>query len=218
MNSIRVMLYDEIKKQLTDKLPDNIMGPKIWSKFMLGRHADIHFNLNNRLKEKIRDERQKELIGRFYPLMIQNKDAENNIGANNVQTIATQEFFKNDSAVSEALRSENEFKFVEEFINAIAFGLGDAAALEEPIDSRLRKLVGLDVPAIDIMHGELKIALVNAEEQYTLAVEEEERTEEAIDSMERKYWEGQVDALSWVYKMTYDITFLIDDKEKALEN
>ena len=88
----------------------------------------------------------------------------------------------------------------------------------EPTDSRLRKLVGLDVPAIDIMHGELKIALANAEEQYALAIEEEERTEEAIDSMERKYWEGQVDALSWLYKMTYDIAFLIDDKEKALES
>ena len=90
--------------------------------------------------------------------------------------------------------------------------------MEESIDSRLRKLVGLDVPAIDIMHGELKIALANAEEQLELAEEEEELTEEAIDSMERKYWEGQVDVLSWLYKMTYDITFLIQDKERALES
>ena len=47
--------------------------------------------------------------------------------------------------------------------------------MEEPIDSRLRKLVGLDVPAIDIMHGELKIAMLDAEEQLTLAEEEEDR-------------------------------------------
>ena len=85
----------------------------------------------------------------------------------------------------------------------------------EPTDSRLRKLVGLDVPAIDIMHGELKIALANAEEQYTLAVEEEERTEEAIDSMERKYWEGQLDALTEVYTLTYNLTFAIDERIKA---
>ena len=90
--------------------------------------------------------------------------------------------------------------------------------MEESIDSRLRKLVGLNVPAIDIMHGELKIAMLNAEEQLELAEEEEELTEEAIDSMERKYWEGQVDVLSWLYKMTYDITFLIQDKERALES
>jgi len=117
--------------------------------YLLGRILRAGF-VGYENNKKLRDERQKELIGRFYPLMIQNKDADSNIGANNVQTIATPEFFKNDSAVSEALRNENEFKFVEEFINAIAFGLGDAAALEEPLDSRgrrqlVRRLSNLEV-------------------------------------------------------------------------
>jgi len=45
---------------------------------------------------------------------------------------------------------------------------------------------------------EIKKALTEAEEQLRLALEEEERTEEAIASMERKYWEGQSEALAWV--------------------
>jgi hypothetical protein len=45
---------------------------------------------------------------------------------------------------------------------------------------------------------EIKKALTEAEEQLRLALEEEERTEEAMDSMERKYWEGQTEALVWV--------------------
>jgi hypothetical protein len=28
-----------------------------------------------------------------------------------------------------------------------------------------------------------------------------------MDSMERKYWEGQLDALAHVYSLTYDISF-----------
>jgi hypothetical protein len=44
----------------------------------------------------------------------------------------------------------------------------------------------------------IKKALAEAEEQLRLAQEEEERTEEAMDSMERKYWEGQTEALAWV--------------------
>jgi hypothetical protein len=45
---------------------------------------------------------------------------------------------------------------------------------------------------------EIKKALTEAEEQLRLAQEEEELTEEAMDSMERKYWEGQTEALAWV--------------------
>jgi len=39
-------------------------------------------------------------------------------------------------------------------------------------------------------------------------------TEEAMDSMERKYWEGQMDALSWVYALTYQLSFAISDRTK----
>jgi hypothetical protein len=46
--------------------------------------------------------------------------------------------------------------------------------------------------------SELEKALAEACEQLRLAQEEEERTEEAMDSMERRYWEGYVEALGFV--------------------
>lgn len=46
--------------------------------------------------------------------------------------------------------------------------------------------------------SELEKALTQACEQLRLAQEEEERTEEAMDSMERRYWEGYVEALGFV--------------------
>ena len=46
--------------------------------------------------------------------------------------------------------------------------------------------------------SELEKALTKACEQLRLAQEEEERTEEAMDSMERRYWEGYTEALGFV--------------------
>jgi hypothetical protein len=40
--------------------------------------------------------------------------------------------------------------------------------------------------------------MLEAETQLILAQEQEDETEEAMDSMERKYWEGQTEALAWV--------------------
>jgi hypothetical protein len=77
----------------------------------------------------------------------------------------------------------------------------------DQLNERLQKLVNLGVPGIDIIHGELKILMLEAEQELTLAQEQEEETEEAMDSMERKYWEGQLDALAHVYSLTYDISF-----------
>jgi hypothetical protein len=80
---------------------------------------------------------------------------------------------------------------------------------------RLQKLVDLGESGTDIMHGELKNLMLNAEEQLTLAQEEEDRTEEAMDSMERKYWEGMLDAYSTVYQLTYELAFAISDRNKS---
>lgn len=82
------------------------------------------------------------------------------------------------------------------------------------LSERLQKLVDLGESGTDILHGELKNLMYEAEKQFDLAVEEEERTEEAMDSMERKYWEGQLDALSIVYQLTYDLAFAIAERNK----
>ena len=59
--------------------------------------------------------------------------------------------------------------------------------------------------------------MYEAEQQLILAQEEEDRTEEAMDSMERKYWEGQLDALTEVYALTYNLSFAIDERIRNRE-
>ena len=83
----------------------------------------------------------------------------------------------------------------------------------EPIEPRLTKLVDLGCSGIDIMHGELKNLMLEAEQEYSNAIAIEEETEEAMDSMERKYWEGMLDAYSYLYKMTYDLSFAIAERD-----
>ena len=46
-----------------------------------------------------------------------------------------------------------------------------------------------------------------AETQLELAIEQEEDTEEAMDSMERKYWEGVTETYAELYALTYAIAF-----------
>jgi len=46
----------------------------------------------------------------------------------------------------------------------------------------------------------------------TLVQEQEARTEEAMDSMERTYWEGYSEALAAAYALTYSLSVAIMDK------
>ena len=85
------------------------------------------------------------------------------------------------------------------------------------LDPRIQKQVDLGSSGTDILHGELKNLMYEAEQQLILAQEEEDRTEEAMDSMERKYWEGQLDALTEVYALTYNLSFAIDERIRNRE-
>jgi hypothetical protein len=78
----------------------------------------------------------------------------------------------------------------------------------------LQKLVDLGESGTDILHGELKNLMLAAETQLILAQEQENKTEEAMDSMERTYWEGQMDALTEIYAMTYNLAFAINERAK----
>lgn len=71
----------------------------------------------------------------------------------------------------------------------------------------LQRCVNLGMDGADIMHGELKILMVEAEKHLEMCVAREEETEEAMDSMDRTYAEGYLDALTQLYKLTYDIAF-----------
>ena len=84
-----------------------------------------------------------------------------------------------------------------------------------PLDERLQRMVNLKVPGIDIMHGELKMRMLEAEAELTEAqrIEEENDYSDAMESMERKYWEGQVDALAHLYGLTYALSFAIAERD-----
>ena len=85
----------------------------------------------------------------------------------------------------------------------------------EAIDTRLQNAVDLGISGIDIMHGELKILMLTAEQELANAQAIEDETEEAMDSMERKYWEGMLDAYVHLYRMTYDLSFAIGARDEA---
>ena len=82
------------------------------------------------------------------------------------------------------------------------------------LDPFLQRQVDHNVSGTDILHGYLKVLMLEAEKELERAQEIEDETEEAIDSMERKYWEGQLDALGHVYSTTYALAFAIQERTK----
>ena len=77
----------------------------------------------------------------------------------------------------------------------------------------LQRMVNAGVNGLDIMHGELKNLMLIAEEQLSWAIDIEKETEEAMDSMARTEAEGRLDTLVELYKLTYDLSFAIGEKE-----
>lgn len=84
------------------------------------------------------------------------------------------------------------------------------------LEPHVQKQVDHGVTGTDILHGELKRLLVEAEEELLMAQRKEEESEEAIDSMNRAFWEGQCEALEQVYTLTYGLAFAI--QERAQKN
>jgi len=73
----------------------------------------------------------------------------------------------------------------------------------------LQRLVNAGVSGLDIMHGELKNLMLIAEQDLASALEQEELSEEAMDSMVRTECEGYLDALVALYELTYQLSFAI---------
>jgi len=79
----------------------------------------------------------------------------------------------------------------------------------------LQRMVNYDINGLDIMHGELKNLMLIWEKELEKAQAIEDESEEAMDSMERKYCEGFLDALTALYKLTYDLSFAMSDRTKT---
>jgi hypothetical protein len=69
-----------------------------------------------------------------------------------------------------------------------------------------KALEDISIPLIDLIHGHLKVAMLEAEEALTEASEREEETGEAMDSMERTYAEGYFEALTELYCLSYNLS------------
>ena len=78
----------------------------------------------------------------------------------------------------------------------------------------LQRMVNADVSGLDIMHGELKNLMLICEKELEKAQEIEDESEEAMDSMERKYCEGFLDSLVALYNLTYQLSFQIGIREE----
>jgi len=78
----------------------------------------------------------------------------------------------------------------------------------------LQRLVNAGVSGLDIMHGELKNLMLIAEQELADAIEREEETEEAMDSMDRTNAEGRLDMLVELYQLTYQLSFAIGIREE----
>ena len=77
----------------------------------------------------------------------------------------------------------------------------------------LQRLVNAGVSGLDIMHGELKNLMLMAEQELAFAIEREEQTEEAMDSMLRTECEGALDTLVMLYELTYQLSFAIGARD-----
>ena len=76
------------------------------------------------------------------------------------------------------------------------------------LSPRLQKLVDLGEPGTDILHGELKNLMYEAEQQLDL-VKDGNYFEES-----QEWLEGYLDALGTVYQLTYELAFAISDRHK----
>jgi hypothetical protein len=85
---------------------------------------------------------------------------------------------------------------------------------DDELPSHLQRLVDAGVNGLDIMHGELKNLMLLAEQDLANALEQEELSEEAMDSMVRTECEGRLDTLVELYKLTYDLSFAIGVRDE----
>jgi hypothetical protein len=75
------------------------------------------------------------------------------------------------------------------------------------MNDRLQLAVDMRVSGLDIIHGDLKNRMLEAETKL-------ERCDQAD---EREWLDGYMQALTDIYKLTYDLSFAIADKEKTNE-
>ena len=84
------------------------------------------------------------------------------------------------------------------------------------LEPHLQRMVDAGLSGTDILHGELKNLMLEAETEYLEIQKEEEEGDysDAMLSMDRTRAEGRLDALGEVYALTYQLSFAISDRIK----
>ena len=83
------------------------------------------------------------------------------------------------------------------------------------LEPYLQNQVEAGSSGLDILHGHLKVLMLEAEEELDKAcqIEEDSGYSDAMESMERKYWEGMTEAYAHVYALTYQLSFAIQERD-----
>lgn len=81
------------------------------------------------------------------------------------------------------------------------------------LEPHVQKQVDYKIPPLDIIHGEAKRLLVEAEEELMMWQTRENESDSALDSMNRTFWEGQCEALEHIYTLTYGLAFAIAERD-----
>jgi len=85
----------------------------------------------------------------------------------------------------------------------------------DKLEPRLQKLVDMGESGTNILHGELKNMMYETEQ--ALAEYTDHENEQYDQTVDRLHLEGQLDALTEVYVMTYNLAFAINERTKKNE-
>lgn len=85
------------------------------------------------------------------------------------------------------------------------------------LSAEIQELVDRGISGTDILHGYLKNEMLEADEHLETAkrIEEENDYSDAMESMERTYAEGFVDALTMVNSLVIDLTYALEARNRG---
>ena len=87
--------------------------------------------------------------------------------------------------------------------------------ITDELEPRIQRLVDAGLSGTDILHGELKNMMYEAEQEYLPLEENADSDEEYEDTVRRLMLEGYLNALVSVYTLTYNLSFAIQERTAA---
>lgn len=85
------------------------------------------------------------------------------------------------------------------------------------LPAEVQELVDRNLSGTDILHGYLKNALYEADQYLAekVQIEEDNDYSDAMESMERTYAEGYMDALIKVNSLVVDLTYALEERARG---